>query len=202
LVVGYNFTFAKDGQGTAQMLKELCAPYGIDVVIIGKVENKYGTVSSTAIRKFLAAGDMAAVNKMLGYWFVMEGQVITGNRIGRTIGFPTANFHPQKNQALPPTGVYAVRIEHNGLTYDGVANFGYKPTIGGENEPLVEAFLFDADIDLYGEDIRVWFGAFLRAEKRFSGLEELTDEIAVNCRQAREFLSGITPNKHLPKSFR
>lgn len=199
VVVGYNFTFAAGGAGDAALLRELCANHGIDVTVVDEVDGAYGLVSSTNIREHLAEGDLTAVNEMLGYWFVMAGEVIVGNRIGRTIGFPTANFRPAADQAAPPIGVYATRIEHRGITYDGVANFGFRPTVGGETLPLVEAHIFDRDIELYGENIRVWFGQFMRPEKRFAGLSELQRQIELDSRLAREFLQPLPANKHLPK---
>ncbi len=199
LVVGYNFTFAKDGAGNAGMLKELCAERGIGVTVVDEVSGRYGAISSTHIREKLDEGDLDAVNDMLGYWFVTEGVVEKGNQIGRTIGFPTANFRLEPGQAMPPKGVYAVRVQYDGHTYGGVANFGFKPTIGGEVSPLMEACLFDAELDLYGEKIRVWLGRFLRPEKKFADVEELKREIAKNCREAREFLAATPQNKHLPK---
>ncbi len=198
VVVGYNFTFGIDGRGTASVLRSLCQDKGIDVTIVGEIDSQYGPVSSSNIRKYLADGNLEAVNEMLGYWFVIEGEVIYGNQLGRSIGYPTANCHTEINQAVPQNGVYATRIEHNGVTYDGVTNFGFKPTIGGETKPLMEAHLFDTDLDLYGETIRVWFGKFLRPERKFASISELTAQINTDSIAARQFLSTVPPNKHLP----
>lgn len=199
IVVGYNFTYAARGAGTAETLKEQCAARGINVNIIPEVDSRLGTVSSTNVRSRLQQGHLDEVNELLGYWFCMEGEVIHGNHIGRTIGFPTANFVPEEGQAVMTNGVYAGRIEYRGATYDGVINFGVKPTIGGETRPLVEANLFDVDIDLYEDTIRVYFGKFLRPERKFSGLPELTAQIAADSRHAREFLAQCDAKKHLPK---
>lgn len=199
IVVGYNFTYAARGAGTAETLKEQCAARGINVNIIPEVDSRLGTVSSTNVRSRLQGGQLDEVNELLGYWFCMEGEVIHGNHIGRTIGFPTANFVPEEGQAVMTNGVYAGRIEYRGATYDGVINFGVKPTIGGETRPLVEANLLDVDIDLYEDTIRVYFGKFLRPERKFSGLPELTAQIAADSRHAREFLSQCDAKKHLPK---
>lgn len=199
IVVGYNFTYAARGAGTAETLKEQCAARGINVNIIPEVDSRLGTVSSTNVRSRLQQGQLDEVNELLGYWFCMEGEVIHGNHIGRTIGFPTANFVPEEGQAVMTNGVYAGRIEYRGATYDGVINFGVKPTIGGETRPLVEANLFDVDIDLYEDTIRVYFGKFLRPERKFSGLPELTAQIAADSRHAREFLAQCDAKKHLPK---
>lgn len=199
IVVGYNFTYAAKGAGTAETLKEQCAARGINVNIIPEVDSRLGTVSSTNVRSRLQQGHLDEVNELLGYWFCMEGEVIHGNHIGRTIGFPTANFVPEEGQAVMTNGVYAGRIEYRGVTYDGVINFGVKPTIGGETRPLVEANLFDVDIDLYDDTIRVYFGKFLRPERKFSGLPELTAQIAADSQHAREFLAQCDAKKHLPK---
>lgn len=199
IVVGYNFTYAARGAGTAELLREQCQARGVNVTIIPEVNSRLGTVSSTNVRARLSAGALDEVNELLGYWFCMEGQVVHGNHIGRTIGFPTANFLPTEGQAVMNNGVYAGRIEYRGQTFDGVINFGVKPTIGGETRPLVEANLFDVDMDLYQDSIRVYFGKFLRPERKFSGLEELKAQIAADSGQAREFLSRCDAKKHLPK---
>ena len=201
IVVGYNFTYAAHGAGTAETLKEQCAARGVNVNIIPKVDSRLGTISSTNVRGRLAAGHLDEVNELLGYWFCMEGEVVHGNHIGRTIGFPTANFFPEEGQAVMTNGVYAGRIEYRGTTYDGVINFGVKPTIGGETRPLVEAHIFDVDIDLYEDTIRVYFGKFLRPERKFSGLPELKAQITADGRHAREYLAGCDAKKHLPKQI-
>ena len=198
IVIGYNFTFGVDGKGTAPVMRTLCQEQGIGVSIVEEVNSPYGVVSSSNIREHLAAGDLAAVNEMLGYWFVMEGEVIYGNQLGRSLGYPTANCHTEPDQAVPLNGVYATRIEYNGNTYDGVTNFGFKPTIGGETKPLMEAHLFDTDLDLYGQTIRVWFGKFLRPERKFATISQLTAQINADSVAAKQFLSTIPPNKHLP----
>lgn len=199
IVVGYNFTYAAHGAGTAELLQRQCAARGVRVTIVDEVSGPYGVVSSSNIRRALENGDLAAANAMLGYWFAMQGQVIYGNQIGRSLGFPTANFLPEPGQALPRTGVYASRILHQGRLYDGVSNFGVKPTIGGEKKPLVEAHIFDADIDLYGQTLRVYFGHYLRPEKRFSGLDELKAQIAADSLAAREFLRQHPQKFTLPQ---
>jgi riboflavin kinase/FMN adenylyltransferase len=202
IIVGYNFTYAARGRGTAQLLQQQCAAHGVKVTIIDEVCCDYGVVSSSNIRRALEQGQLDVVNTMLGYWFALEGEVIYGNQIGRSLGFPTANFLPQSEQALPPIGVYAARILHQGKLYGGVSNFGIKPTIGGEKKPLVEAHLFDVDLPLYGESIRVYFGQYLRPEQRFDNLEQLKEQISADSRAAREFLRQ-TPIKYtLPKRIR
>ena len=201
VVVGYNFTFAARGAGNAFLLRQECEMRNIRVSIIKEVDSRFGTISSSNIRRHLAEGDLDAVNTMLGYWFTMEGEVIYGNQIGRTLGFPTANFLPEEGQAPPSNGVYAGRICCGGNCYDGVINFGVKPTIGGEIQPMVEAHLFDADVNLYGKTARVYLGKFLRPERRFSDLPALQAQIEADSRAAREFLIAVSENQHLPKQI-
>ena len=189
VVVGFNFRFGAGGSGNAGLLKQLCAAYDIDVEIVDAVSSTYGVISSSNIRSHLLAGDMQAVRQMLGYWYEMSGEVIAGRQLGRKLGFPTANFLPPAGKALPLYGVYAVSVEWQGRLYDGVANFGYKPTIsGGDTQPLLEAHLFDADLDIYGELITVRFGSFLRPEKQFADIHELTAQIAIDIQAARQII--------------
>ncbi|MEG1997452.1 MAG: bifunctional riboflavin kinase/FAD synthetase, partial [Clostridiales bacterium] len=199
ITVGYNFTFAAHGRGTAKTLVELGISANIPVKIVGEVLSKAGSISSSAIRHKLAAGDMTGVGEMLGYWYALEGTVIVGNRLGRTIGFPTANFFPAAGVALPPRGVYAAKITVCGYVYNGVVNFGIKPTIGGEHKPLVEAYLFDYKSDLYGTEITVALGKFLRPERRYANISQLQEQIERDSREASEFLSQLPVDCHLPK---
>ena len=199
LVVGYNFTFAAHGHGTAATLQQLGQAAGMEVHIVGEIAGEFGPISSTAIRNHLAKGNLEAANAMLGYWYSISGTVITGNRLGRTIGFPTANVAPQEDLVMPPLGVYAARIVYRGQSFDGVVNFGYKPTIGGENKPLLEAHIFDRHLELYGEEITVALGSFLRPEKRFAGMKQLQQQIDQDSRNARLFLATQKADCHLPK---
>ncbi|MCR4963185.1 MAG: bifunctional riboflavin kinase/FAD synthetase [Firmicutes bacterium] len=199
VVVGYNFTFAAHGHGTAATLRQLGEAAGMEVRIVGEIAGECGPISSSAIRNHIAKGDMQAANAMLGYWYSLSGVVITGNRLGRTIGFPTANVAPREDLVMPPLGVYAARVLYDGQSFDGVVNFGYKPTIGGENKPLLEAHIFDRDMDLYGREITVALGKFLRPEKRFAGLQQLQRQIDEDSQKARLFLAGQAANCHLPK---
>ncbi len=202
VIVGYNFSFGAGGQGNAQMLKELCEPRGIKVMIIDQVTSPYGDISSSNIRERLSRGDMEAANYMLGYWYTLAGEVVRGKSIGRTLGFPTANFYPATDRVYIPCGVYAVRVEHNRITYDGVANYGYKPTVGNFLQPSIEVHIFNQDITLYGENIKVCFGEFIRPEHKFDNLDQLREEIGRNKETAKDFLITQNADKHLPKPIK
>ena len=187
VVVGFNFHFGAAGAGGAQLLQSLCAARGIGVEIVEAVSCPYGLVSSSNIRQRLQAGDMTAVEHMLGYCYELSGQVVIGNQLGGKLGFPTANFLPPPNKALPPCGVFAGRAAWRGHIYDAVINFGFKPTLGNAaTAPLVEAHLFDVQPLLYGEQITVYFERFLREERCFANLEELKAQISADCLAARQ----------------
>ncbi len=202
VVVGYNFSFGAGGQGNVVLLKQLCESRGIKVLIIDQVTSPYGDVSSSNIREYLARGEMEAANYMLGYWYTLAGEVVTGKKIGRTLGFPTANINTSTDRVYIPCGVYAVRVEHDGITYDGVANYGHKPTVGNFPQPSIEAHIFNQDIRLYGENIKVCFGKFIRPERKFDSLEQLKEEIGRNKETAKEFLSKQNADSHLPKPIK
>jgi riboflavin kinase/FMN adenylyltransferase len=186
VVVGFNFRFGANGAGSAKLLQTLCAVRGISVEIVEAVSGSYGIISSSAIRQHLQAGDITAVNRMLGYCYELSGQVVMGNQLGRKLGFPTINFLPPPDKALPPCGVYAGHAVGQGCIYKAVINLGYKPTLGNTSAtPLVEAHLLDVQTELYGEQITVFFEYFLREEQRFANLEELKAQISVDCLMAR-----------------
>ena len=189
VVVGFNFRFGANGAGNAQLLRELCAARGIDVEIVEAVRGAYGLVSSSNIRQYLQAGNMTAVHDMLGYTYNLSGQVEVGNKLGRQLGFATANFLPPP-KALPPCGVYAGQAKWQGQLFKAIINLGYKPTVDSTlTQPLVEVHLFDVEPLLYGERITVYFAHFLRKEQQFANIEELKAQINTDCQAARQYLN-------------
>ena len=136
------------------------------------------SISSTQIRKTILAGEIEKANAMLGYNYGLYGVVVAGNRLGRTIGFPTANmklYEPLK--LVPEGGVYAVDVQVLGKEYRGMCNIGVRPTVGANNGLTIETNIFDFDEDIYGLDIRIAFRRRIRAEQRFASLEELKDQL-------------------------
>ena len=134
----------------------------------------------TKIRQALESGDIAAANAMLGYPYGLKGVVVAGNRLGRTIGFPTANmqmYEPLK--LIPSNGVYVVDVNVLGKEYRGMCNIGVRPTVGGSAR-TIETNIFDFDEDIYGLDLSIRFRRFLRPEKKFSSLEELKCRLALD----------------------
>ena len=176
-VVGFNFSFCYKGAGNPQLLRELGARYGIEVTVMEPCYADGEVVSSSAIRKYLQAGDIEKANALLGYAYSIEGPVVRGNEIGRTIGFPTANILPAKGILLPAKGVYAARTWVEGKCYDGILNIGMRPTIAHSIGLNIEVNLFDFDRDIYGQVIRSEVHYFLRPETKFDGLDGLKAQL-------------------------
>jgi riboflavin kinase/FMN adenylyltransferase len=192
--VGYDFVFGRGRAGTAAFLSARLAAAGIGSSIVAPVSSGSGAgdevFSSTAARQALADGDPVRAAAILGRAFAIEGRVASGDRRGRTIGFPTANLWLGE-YVRPRHGVYAVEVEIAGATrHGGVANLGLRPTFGGDPEPRLEVHLFDFAGDLYGRRIRVGLRAFLRAERRFEGLDALKAQIAADAAAARDVLAS------------
>lgn len=188
VVTGTEFRFGKGRTGDAQGLKALCAGVGIEALLIDPVRDggEGEKVGSSAIRDALHDGDVRTAADMLGRPWVVEGEVIEGARLGRTLGFPTANM-TLGDLIEPRRGVYAVEASIDGMAMPAVANFGRKPTVGAD-APLLETHIFNFDGDLYGKVIEVAFIDFIRDERKFDGLEALKAQIAADCDAARHLL--------------
>ena len=145
-------------------------------------------ISSSRIRELLKEGDVESVKPLLGRRYAATGEVIEGEKRGRTIGFPTANIATDPAKALP-LGVFAVTVETPQGSYSGMANVGPRPSFP-EEPPSLEVNLFDFSGDLYGETLTVTFESFLRAQKKFSGLEEVKAQLAEDEKRARAFLAS------------
>lgn len=175
LVVGYDNTFGSDGINLSiadyqSIGKEL----GMDVIEAPLVAG----ISSSAIRKAIAAGNIATANEMLGRHFLLPGKVVTGNRLGRTIGFPTANILTEPGIGVPQRGVYAAMvILPDGSRHPAMVNIGLRPTIRRGNEQTVEAHIINWEGDLYGKDISILFYSRIRDEQRFDSIDALRSQL-------------------------
>jgi riboflavin kinase / FMN adenylyltransferase len=193
VVVGYDFVFGNKRRGTPDLLTAEGGKHGFAVKIVAPVAAAGGVVySSTHIREHLVAGRTREAAALLGRAWEIDGRVEIGDKLGRTIGFPTANID-LADYLRPAPGVYAVRagIEDGSKTewHGGAANLGWRPTVGGKDLRL-ETHLFDFSGDLYGKHLRVALIERLRPEQRFAGLDALKAQIAVDCEKAREILSS------------
>ena len=173
LVIGYDHHFGKQREGNFERLTELGKQYEFEVEEIEALHINGTAVSSTKIRNALIAGEIELANSMLGYKYSITGIVVVGNKIGRTIGFPTANIEIEdKYKLIAAGGVYACEVEHRGQRFSGMGNIGFRPTIG-INGLVTEVHIFDFDKDIYGEEIRIIFIDRIRDEKKFESLEAL-----------------------------
>jgi riboflavin kinase/FMN adenylyltransferase len=196
VVVGYDFHFGAKRAGTPAFLAAQGAEKGFAVEIVEKIhadeDGSIDAVSSTLIRAALEAGDVARAARLLGHPFTVAGVVEHGRKLGRTLGFPTANIRLDPSARLAH-GVYAVRArwtggEGNRRTADGVASYGRRPTFD-DGPPLFETYLFDFDGDLYGAEIEIELIAFLRPERKFDGADALIAQMREDERQARAALA-------------
>jgi riboflavin kinase/FMN adenylyltransferase len=193
IVVGEDFHFGRHRDGNVDLLRKLGAEHDFDVEPLELLPRPDGVgepVSSTAIRRALAGGDVTRANEMLGHTFEARGSVVTGDQRGRLLGFPTANVEVPNMMALPADGVYAGWYERaNGESHACAINLGRRPTFYEHaDSSLLEAHLLDFDGDLYGEDARVRFTHFLRSERKFDGIEALKDQLDLDIVHATQLL--------------
>ena len=178
ICVGEDWAFGKDRAGNLSLLSTLGKKLGFGAIGILPVTVDGKSVSSTAIRAAVEDGALDAAARLLGREFSVLGTVIEGRKLGRTLGFPTANIRPESEQ-LPPNGVYAVRAALDGKSHAGIANVGVRPTVSSESvHRVVEVHLFDFAEEIYGRDIEVFFERFVRAEQKFPSLDALRAQIA------------------------
>lgn len=194
IIIGYDHRFGKDRLGNISTLVEKADTYGYQVEEIPEQDINDVAVSSTKIRKALLDGDVALANNYLGYAFSIYGPVIKGDKIGRTIGFPTANiFVPETYKLIPSDGIYAVTVEmgeaKNPEVYRGMAYIGQRPTINGMTRNI-EVNIFDFNREIYGQNIKMNFLAFLREDVKFTGLEALTKQLQKDKEQTLAFFKG------------
>jgi riboflavin kinase/FMN adenylyltransferase len=194
IVVGEDFHFGRNREGNVELLHTEGEKLGINVMGVDLVRvsaDALEPISSTAIRRKLAGGDVTAANAMLGRRFELRGTVVVGDQRGRTIGFPTANIPVSKQMAWPADAVYAGwYIRSDGSRHMAAINIGRRPTFYEHAEQsLLEAHLLDFDGDLYGEMARVEFEKFLRSEQRFDGIDALAAQLKLDIQATRDLLS-------------
>lgn len=185
LVVGENFTYGFLGSGKTETLERSGRKNGFDVIVRPLVKINGNVVSSTGIRNLIQAGHIEYANRMLGRAYAITGKIVHGEQRGRRLGFPTANIELLHGEmAVPAPGVYAVTASIEGSIYEGMGNIGNNPTFNDVEHARLEVNLFNCSGDLYGKTMSVQFHKYIRAEKKFSGVEEL-------CRQIEEDKKAI-----------
>jgi riboflavin kinase/FMN adenylyltransferase len=190
LIIGYDHHFGKNREGNIHQLKEYSLLYDFKVEEIPAQDIDDVSVSSTKIRTALKDGNLKTANNYLGYHYMLNGTVVSGKKLGGTIGFPTANIEiKEPYKLIPKTGVYIIRTYINTILYTGMMNIGFNPTVLGKHQ-TIEAHLFDFNEDLYGKEITIEFIYFLREEHKFESVEELVIQLNIDKENAISYLSN------------
>jgi riboflavin kinase / FMN adenylyltransferase len=194
--VGHNHHFGRDREGNPDLLRTFGETLGFSVHVAPMVFVNGVEVSSSAIRESIIDGDMTKAKNLLSRTYRVGGAVVRGDGRGRQIGFPTANVQLREFQLIPRTGVYAGRVRlSTSELFDAVINVGYRPTFksqtGNDEDPLVEAHLFDFDREIYGDKCTVEFVEYLRSEKKFDGIDALKEQINADAKKSRSVLEGL-----------
>ena len=190
LIIGYDHHFGKNREGNIHQLKEYSLLYDFKVEEIPAQDIDDVSVSSTKIRTALKDGNLKTANNYLGYHYMLNGTVVSGKKLGGTIGFPTANLEIKEPYKLvPKTGVYIIKTHINTVLYTGIMNIGFNPTVLGKHQ-TIEAHLFDFNEDLYGKEIMIEFIYFLREEHKFESVKELVVQLNIDKENAISYLSN------------
>ena len=189
LLIGEDFRFGAKRAGDAALLRKVLPGYGIELETLDTVTNAGLRISSSAVREALAQGDLARARALLGRNYSISGRIEHGRKLGRTLGFPTANVQLKRNRP-PLLGIFAVRVHGVGeCALDGVASLGFRPTVSDDRRASLEVHAFDFSGDLYGQHVCVEFVHKLRDEEKYSDLEGLRAAIERDCAAARAFLA-------------
>jgi len=186
--LGKGFAFGRGRGGNIGLLRKMSNDLGFIADEVDEVRLRGHRISSSKIRELLDMGGVSIVRRMLGRPYGVEGVIVRGDRRGHTIGFPTANLHPH-NRVIPKYGVYATATLIDGQWRRSITNIGVRPTFGIDTEPSIESYIFDFDGDLYGDVLRVRFLHRIRDEKKFSGVDELKQQIENDTRRALNYFN-------------
>ncbi len=190
LIVGYDYAFGKGRSGNIDFLKKQGELFGFPVTVIEPYYERDQLVSSSKIRQLVVEGKMVDARELLGRYYQIRGTVQVGKqRGGREIGFPTANLKLDEEDLIPKIGVYVTQVICDGKCYGGVLNIGYNPTFG-EEQLVAETHIFDFNKDIYGRPIKINLLQFLRSERKFSGVQELAEQIGRDVLKAKQVLAN------------
>ncbi len=184
VVCGYNYRFGSRAKGNPEYLM---AAFGENnTAVVGEIDYEGLPVSSTRIRGLIESGDIRSANTLLGRPFSITGEVVSGKKLGRSLGFPTANQYFGDGSLVPKCGIYATRCNIDGITYIGVTNIGVRPTVENSQTVNAETYILNFSGDIYGKKIEIEFIEYLREEKRFSSLDELKKAISRDAETAKD----------------
>lgn len=185
-VVGFNHRFGSKNKGNIELLRQLKSEYGFELEVIEPVTYAEETISSTRIRREISKGNLNCVNKMLFKPFMLRGRITEGKKIGRTIGFPTANLEYDIRFVLPSAGVYYTGVKYNGKLYKGITSIGNNPTIEGVNKLTIETYILDFNENIYNKNIDLYFFIKMRDMIKFDSLKQLIEQLNKDKRFAIE----------------
>ena len=186
IIIGHDHVFGKNKSGNFELLQKLSKELDFEVQQLDAVKEGEFNISSTKIRNCLANGNIIGANKMLGYHYSVSGKVIDGKKLGRTIGYPTANIEVDELKLLPKKGAYIVEVYVKNKFYKGMLSIGTNPTVNGD-KLTVEVYILDFNEDIYGDEITVKFRDFLHEEIKFESLEKLIERLDEDKRLTKEF---------------
>jgi len=187
LIIGYDHSFGKNKSGNFELLQKLSKELDFEVEQMEAINIHENNISSTKIRNALLAGNIKEANEMLGYSYSVSGTVVHGKKLGRTIGYPTANIETDSIKLLPKKGAYIVEVFVNENQYKGMLSIGTNPTVNGE-KLTVEVYILDFNEDIYDQNINVKFRDFLHEEIKFEGLEKLIERLDEDKKLTEYFL--------------
>lgn len=194
LIIGYDHQFGKDRQGDIHFLRQMAGQMGFAVEQVEMESIGGEPVSSSRIRDAIKRGNMRLASQLLGFYYSISGTVVEGNRIGRSLGFPTANIRPDEPEKLIPYyGVYASLVRYNGQIYKAMSNIGIRPTLN-QHHLTIEAHIFDFGQDIYGEKIRIYFVEHTRDERRFRDLDLLRRRLVIDRHKVGKILETEQSN--------
>jgi len=186
LIIGYDHSFGKNKSGNFELLQKLSKELDFEVEQMEAINIHENNISSTKIRNALLAGNIVEANEMLGYSYSVSGKVVHGKKIGRTIGYPTANISTESIKLLPKKGAYIVEVYIKGQPYKGMLSIGTNPTVNGD-ALTVEVYILNFNEDIYDQEITVKFRDFLHEEIKFEGLEKLIERLDEDKRLTENF---------------
>lgn len=183
-IVGFNYKYGYQNKGNVDTLKAMADKYGFKLFIMDAALSNDDIISSTRIRNLILKGEMKEANKLLFEPFMLRGTIIGGKKLGRKLGFPTANMDYDTKYVIPKTGVYYTNSMINGKLHKSITSVGYNPTVEGKNLSI-ETFILDFDREIYGEEIKLYFVEYMRDEEKYATLNELVDQLKRDEQYAR-----------------
>lgn len=190
VVVGADFRFGHEKKGDIHMLAAYQKAYGYQLIVIEKERYQGREISSTYVKEALKEGKMELAETLLGYPYSITGVVEHGQKLGRTLGFPTCNVAPPKEKLLPPRGVYLELLKLEGAIYPAIGNLGVKPTVDEEGRVLVESYLLGYSGDAYGKTVEIQFKEFRRPEQKFADVQEMKAQVDKDIAYGKTFFKG------------